>query len=120
MSADQNLRIEEDAFSVQALQAGEMKCHPSWKFYLIVYSRHIGTAPVKSDSLPSGPPGIWSMSSIRRDVKKKVLPRPEARFLFSRSSPLKFRFSGKAWPLAHAHKFLRGGWHPSHGLLEHG
>ena len=29
----------------------------------------------------------WSMSSIRRDVKKKVLPRPEARFLFSRASP---------------------------------
>ena len=24
---------------------------------------------------------------------------------FSRSSPLKLRFSGKAWPIAHAHKF---------------
>jgi hypothetical protein len=23
---------------------------------------------------------------------------------FSRSSPLKFRFSGEAWPIAHAHK----------------
>ena len=46
-----------------------------------------------------------SMSSIKRDVKEKVLPRPEARFLFSRSSPLKFRFSEEAWPIAHAHKF---------------
>ena len=45
------------------------------------------------------------MSSIKRDVKKKVLPRPEARFLFSRSSPLKFRFSGEAWSITHAHKF---------------
>ena len=45
------------------------------------------------------------MSSIKRDVKKKLLPRPEARFLFSRSSPLKFRFSGEAWLIAHAHKF---------------
>ena len=44
------------------------------------------------------------MSSIKRDVKKKVLPRPEARFLFSRSSPLKFHFSGEAWLIAHAHK----------------
>ena len=24
---------------------------------------------------------------------------------FSRSSPLKFHFSGEAWPIAHAHKF---------------
>jgi hypothetical protein len=43
-----------------------------------------------------------SMSSIKRDVKKKVLPRPES---FSRSSPLNFHFSGEAWPIAHAHKF---------------
>ena len=28
------------------------------------------------------------MSSIKRDVKKKVFPRPEGEILFSRSSPL--------------------------------
>ena len=28
---------------------------------------------------------IWSMSSIKRDVKKKLLPRPEARRLLSRN-----------------------------------
>ena len=41
---------------------------------------------------------------------KKVLPRPEARFLFSRSSPLKFRFSGEAWPMPMLINFLCGGW----------
>jgi hypothetical protein len=45
------------------------------------------------------------MSSIKRDVKKKLLPRPEGEVSVSRSSPLKFRFSGEAWPIAHAHKF---------------
>jgi hypothetical protein len=44
------------------------------------------------------------MSSIKRDVKKKVLPRPEGEGLVSRSSPLKFGFTGEAWPIAHAHK----------------
>src|ERR1039458_7876648 len=35
------------------------------------------------------PVGQFSMSSIKRDVKKKVLPRPEAEKIFvSRSSPL--------------------------------
>jgi hypothetical protein len=37
-------------------------------------------------------PGTGSMSSIKRNVKKKVLPRPEAeKILFSRSSPLPVR-----------------------------
>jgi hypothetical protein len=38
---------------------------------------------------PSELANPWSMSSIKRDVKKKVLPRPEAeKILVSRSSPL--------------------------------
>jgi hypothetical protein len=32
-------------------------------------------------------PGSGSMSSIKRDIKKKVLPRPEAEDFVSRSSP---------------------------------
>jgi hypothetical protein len=41
----------------------------------------------------------WSMSSIKRDVKKKLLPRPEAEKIVSKSSPLsvsahRFRFEG--------------------------
>jgi hypothetical protein len=43
---------------------------------------------------------------MKRDVKKKALPRPEAeKSLVSRSSPLKFRLSGEACPIVHAHKF---------------
>ena len=42
------------------------------------------------------------MSSIKRDVKQKVLPRPEAEKIFvSRSSPLSVRvaprFAGEVW-----------------------
>jgi len=33
-------------------------------------------------------PVIGSMSSIKRDVKKKLLPRPEGEVSVSRSSPL--------------------------------
>jgi hypothetical protein len=48
---------------------------------------------------------IQSMSSIKRDVKKKNSASTGGEIFFSRSSPLKFRFSGEAWPIAHAHKF---------------
>jgi hypothetical protein len=48
-----------------------------------------------------------SMSSIKRDVKKKVLPRPESRFCFSRSSPLSIGigFAAEVLPFD-SHKFL--------------
>jgi len=61
----------------------------------------VSFSTIKSDDCTIAPT-ILSMSSIKRDVKKKVLPRPES---FSRSSPLNFHFSGEAWPIAHAHKF---------------
>jgi len=44
------------------------------------------------------------MSSIKRDVKKKLLPRPDGEGLVSRSSPLTFGFVGEAWFVVHAHK----------------
>ena len=42
-----------------------------------------GTAVIEATAVDE-----LSLSSIKRDVKKKVLPRPEARISFSRSSPL--------------------------------
>jgi len=44
------------------------------------------------------------MSSIKRDVKKKLLPRPDGEGLVSRSSPLTFSFLGEAWFVVHANK----------------
>ena len=49
-----------------------------------------------------------SMSSIKRDVKKKAPPRPEDRGSFSRSSPLLFRYSEEFGLLSILVSFLWG------------
>ena len=52
----------------------------------------------------SATPG--SMSSIKRDVKKKSSASTGGEICFSRSSPLELRFSGEVWPIVHSHEFL--------------
>jgi hypothetical protein len=43
------------------------------------------------------------MSSIKRDVKKKVLPRPEAR-CFLEIQPMMIRLPWGSWTYAHSDK----------------
>src|ERR1039458_9506576 len=55
----------------------------------------------------------WSMSSIKRDVKKKAPPRPEDRGSFSRSSPLCFVTSEDVRLVDHLVSFLCCWWQRS-------
>jgi hypothetical protein len=41
----------------------------------------------------------------KKGCKEKSSASTGGEICFSRSSPLKLRFSGEAWPIAHAHKF---------------
>jgi hypothetical protein len=40
----------------------------------------------------------------KKGCQEKTSASTGGEISFSRSSPLKFRFSGEAWPIAHAHK----------------
>jgi hypothetical protein len=51
-----------------------------------------------------------SMSSIKRDVKKKAPPRPEPRF-FLEIQPTLFRFSEDVWLVVHSRKVPVNGGH---------
>src|SRR5271154_7181693 len=44
--------------------------------------------------------------SIKRDVKKKSSASTGGEICFSRSSPLKFHFSGEVWLVVHSREFL--------------
>jgi|ERR1019366_2247155 hypothetical protein len=52
---------------------------------------------------------VYSQNRVNKFYKKRCQEKSSAstggEISFSRSSPLKFRFSGEAWPIAHAHKF---------------
>src|ERR1700721_893027 len=47
-----------------------------------------------------------SKRSIKRDVKKKSSASTGGEICFSRSSPLKFHFSGEVWLVVHSREFL--------------
>ncbi len=50
-------------------------------------------------------PDGWSMSSIKRDVKKKVPPRPESRFVSRDPAHCSFGSLGEVGPFVHTHRF---------------
>src|ERR1700687_2575206 len=53
--------------------------------------------------------GVYTQNLVNEFYKKGCQEKSSAstggEICFSRSSPLKLRFSGEAWPIAHAHKF---------------
>jgi hypothetical protein len=50
--------------------------------------------------------GNWPINEFyKKGCQEKTSASTGGEISFSRSSPLKFRFSGEAWPIAHAHKF---------------
>src|SRR6266568_4025850 len=55
---------------------------------------------------------LWSMSSIKRDVKKKVPPRPESRFVSRDPAHCSFGSLGEVGRFVHTHRFSadRGGY----------
>jgi len=69
--------------------------------------RQVGATSSLHSTTPVGQPRQSSMSSIKRDVKKKAPPRPEDRGSFSRSSPLCFVTSEEVRLVVHSRKLSR-------------